>query len=172
MAAKRTAGVPRDAGRAGTTPSSTPRDEDTSEVARIPLYRGGKVAAYAIVDAADAQRISETRWRLSSRGYAVHGHDAEGMHRIVLELQAGDGKTVDHENDDPLDNRRSNLRVVEHGFNIRRAMGDVGASFHAATGRWQARYRGRTLGYFADEDTARREVRRAAARDEIAQVQR
>lgn len=82
---------------------------------KIPLLRRrNSVVAYATVDAADAEWLSQWRWRLNSEGYAVRtGTGSEGsrtiyMHRELLPVVAP--YVVDHANGVKLDNRRSNLR--------------------------------------------------------------
>ena len=40
------------------------------------------------------------------------------LHRMVMGLQKGDGKNIDHVKGDKLDNRRSNLRIVTPNQNM------------------------------------------------------
>lgn len=53
------------------------------------------------------------------------GHLSEGsrctifLHRAVMALRTGDGKTVDHVNGDGLDCKRANLRIVTRRENTR-----------------------------------------------------
>ena len=42
--------------------------------ARIPVYAGGQVAAYALVDALDVAKVMGVRWRLRDDGY-THAYD-------------------------------------------------------------------------------------------------
>jgi hypothetical protein len=83
---------------------------------RIPLSRG----AFALIDAADAERVSRRRWHLmrgqSGVRYALTGGGLS-MHRLILGLSKGDATHVDHINGDGLDNRRSNLRTCTRGQN-------------------------------------------------------
>jgi hypothetical protein len=39
------------------------------------------------------------------------------MHRVILGLQKGDGKVVDHRNQNGLDNRRENQRIASPAIN-------------------------------------------------------
>jgi hypothetical protein len=95
------------------------RDSDYRE---IPLYvRGGAVGSWALVDAEDYDEIAKTRWHVGSNGYARHGtsgRDFKLMHRLLLGLERGDKRNVDHRNGNKLDNRRENLRVVTHAQNL------------------------------------------------------
>lgn len=139
----------------------------------VPVYgRGGVVRAYALVDAADAEQVLAHRWHLKDGGYVVRDAPrAEGrgrgklrLHRQIMGLERGDPREVDHENGNPLDCRRSNLRVCTHaqnGQNLRRGFGTSshrGVALFARTGRWQAYAtvdgRRHHLGYFAGEEEA------------------
>ena len=88
-------------------------------VIRLPLHRGGRVVAYALVDAQDVVQAAH-RWRLDSEGYAAR--KTEGcevrLHRVILGLSVGDGLEVDHLNGDRLDYRRANLVVTTHAANM------------------------------------------------------
>lgn len=76
----------------------------------------GAVRGVALVDDADLERLSAFRWFLNSNGYAARAIGdgrAELMHREIMGLGHGDGQFVDHVNQNKLDNRRENLRVVD-----------------------------------------------------------
>src|SRR5687767_10322229 len=85
-----------------------------SEDAYIPIYdRDGNIKAHIRLDAADAQKYGKWKWTLRS-GYAVRtdsGHSVS-LHRLILGLERGDPRQVDHINGNRLDNRRANIRVV------------------------------------------------------------
>lgn len=86
----------------------------------LPVYRRGEIVAYALVDEADYERFKGYRWRpLSTLGYPSTNIDGRphSLHRLVIGLQPGDGLECDHVNRNPLDNRRSNLRLVSHREN-------------------------------------------------------
>lgn len=79
----------------------------------IPLSRG-KVA---IISAEDVPLTSGYAWSLHSSGYAqARGHDGSNLllHRLLLGFPDAD---IDHISGDKLDNRRSNLRVVNRSQN-------------------------------------------------------
>ena len=96
----------------------------TTEYREIPLTQGYT----AIVDEVDFKRISRWSWCVRFCGhqlpYAARGGYVRGkrydvlMHRQIMNLSAGDGKEVDHINRNPLDNRRSNLRLVTRKENL------------------------------------------------------
>ena len=78
---------------------------------RIPLYRiDGSIRAHVRISESDSHYISRFSWSISGK-YAkrhVNGSSVK-MHRDIMNCP--DGMEVDHINGDPLDNRRSNLRI-------------------------------------------------------------
>jgi hypothetical protein len=125
------------------------RDPSTRE---IPLTRGKA----ALVDAEDYDRLMDHPWQCDSRGYACyseyHGY-FEGkskrrfilMHRVILGLQTG--QETDHINRNRLDNRKSNLRIVDRSENMRNK-GDYKNNttgyrgvHQLPSGNWRARIR-------------------------------
>lgn len=140
---------------------------------RIPLRNKHKeIVAYALVDEADYELISQFRWCRQPTGYAArlewHGignkQTMTYLHRTVLGLVPGDGKEADHINRDRLDNRRGNLRVCTHAENLQNVPGRSGTSVFRGVslhrGKWVAcvilagiKYR---AGPFTSEDEAAR----------------
>lgn len=153
-------------------------------IVRIPLRaRDGSVRAYAIVDAADAEFISQWRWQINSvTGYALR-KKREGqrthtiyLHRELLGLVPADGLFGDHIDRDRLNCRRSNLRVLRLGENqqntsAQRGTSSVyrGVSWIAQSGKWRAAIRVKsktyTLGLFENESDAANAAR--VARQQI-----
>lgn len=88
-----------------------------SRTANLPVRLGGREVAVTVVDAAVADALGRWKWCLNGRGYAMGSPGL--LHRVVLGLEKGDGSEVDHLNRDKLDNRRTNLRLVEHSENVR-----------------------------------------------------
>jgi hypothetical protein len=137
-------------------------------VARIPVYRGGEVAAVAIVDKADEALVSAWRWRLLGNGYvmAQRGELHMYLHRLIA--GAGPETSVDHWNQDKLDNRSVNLRLCSRSQNggnrqpDRRREGTSsrhkGVCWDRSRDRWAAyiHVNGKTrgLGRFDSEDSA------------------
>ncbi len=106
-------------------------------VALIPLYaREGTVRAYTLVDSDDAAFLNQWRWFLVPDGYATRTEMIEGcptsirMHRVLLGLDLGDKRIGDHINRVRIDNRRSNLRVVDKVANNQ----NRGATWGSASG--------------------------------------
>lgn len=84
------------------------------------------------------------------------------VHRWVLGLQHGDRRIGDHINGNKLDNRRSNLRIVDASGSSQNVSGRGRSRFRGVypqrSGRWQARvkFQGEThyLGTYATEEEA------------------
>lgn len=137
---------------------------------RIPLRnRVGEVIAYALVDAADYDRVlAAGPWHLH-HGYARHTVNTRQhvyMHRVVLNLPPGRVPATDHRNRDRLDNRRANLRAGSYATNAQNVPSRGGYSDHRGvtwdkrSGRWmaQAGLNGKKhhMGYYDREEEAAR----------------
>lgn len=86
------------------------------------------IRAFTFVDFEDYLWASQLRWYLKKgkcdrMGYAARGVEIDGkcqtefLHRRVLGLERGDKREGDHRNRNSLDNRRENLRIVDHAGN-------------------------------------------------------
>lgn len=124
---------------------------------QIPLTRG----QYVLVDERDYESLARYRWHCTANGYAARTvikrkrKKTIYMHRELLKAPAR--LQVDHCNQDKLDNRRENLRLVTAQQNTmnrskqrNRSAPYKGVSRHR--GRWQARIwvdgKSLHLGYF------------------------
>ena len=88
------------------------------QVRKIPLTRG----KFAIVDDADFKWLNQWKWHCDVYGYATGRANRRGrgapkilMHRLILDTPKG--AETDHINHNTLDNRRTNLRVVNRNQN-------------------------------------------------------
>jgi len=77
--------------------------------------RDGYFKADAIVDLEDYEKIKDMKFGICN-GY-VQTWGGIKLHRLILGLVPGDGKLVDHKKRNPLDNRRSKLRLCSHAEN-------------------------------------------------------
>jgi hypothetical protein len=82
--------------------------------------RNGSVRAVTKVSPEDYEWLSRWRWKLTAKGYAqrttTRGRNqwtSVRMARAILGLNPGDPRLADHVNRDRLDNRRSNLRIID-----------------------------------------------------------
>ena len=135
----------------------------------IPLTKG----QVAIVDAEDYALAVSRKWTAfgdrPTRYYArTGGKNGIAMHRMLMGVDRGDKRVVDHINGDTLDNRKSNLRICLQRDNVcnRRIDGDSTSGYKGVTfskrvngkGKWQAQIafggRKRHLGYFPDPQAA------------------
>lgn len=137
-----------------------------------------KSGEIVLIDEADLGLLSDHEWRFCPRSYVyselyLNGRRARlKMHRLIL--SAPDGLVVDHKNHNPLDNRRSNLRLCtqrQNTFNRRlyksNTSGYKGVTWDADRLRWTAHIKydssaHKRLGRFKDP------VQAAIAYDEAA----
>lgn len=77
----------------------------------------------AIVDDEDFEFLSQFKWHCTSAGYAARRSKRENgesrillMHRVIL--NTFENTSVDHIDGNPLNNRKSNIRIVEHWQNM------------------------------------------------------
>ncbi|SDW23526.1 AP2 domain-containing protein [Paenibacillus sp. PDC88] len=115
-----------------------------SAVKSISLTKG----AVSLIDNEDFDAISKYSWHLTSSGYAARRESGKIilMHRQLLGIH-GKGSNIqgDHINMNRLDNRRSNLRVVNNrennlnrGIPSNNTSGYLGVSFCKSRGNWEA----------------------------------
>lgn len=134
----------------------------------IPLTQG----KFAIVDEEDYPELSKYRWRIQAHRYAARegmGGDKRKqvyMHRELLGVP--EGFVVDHINGDPLDNRKSNLRICRQADNAKNqtktrsdnSSGYKGVTFWKRDGNWKAQLytngKNINLGYFDNKHDAAR----------------
>lgn len=148
----------------------------------IPLHRrDGTIRAFAHVDAEDFERVNEHRWFIDSDGYVIR-HRREGtyirrvvgrmyLHRFVMGLEPSDPRRVDHQDRDPLNNWRDNLRFATDAQNAQnqgprkrtlKVSGHRGVVWDKTRGKWRAQAmldgKCHNLGRFDDVEEAARVV--------------
>jgi hypothetical protein len=109
-------------------------------MSRLKLSDGGET----IVDTSDYKFLSQWKWRKNSQGYVRRSiPNGEFLHRVLLNAPAD--KLVDHINRNPLDNRKSNLRLCtasENNVNQKRRKdnksGHRGVSWYSTPKKWAA----------------------------------
>lgn len=99
------------------------------------------------------------KWRLASTGYAATqiGGKVVYMHELLVPKKPF-GEVIDHINFDKLDNRRINLQVLANHENLMRNRRNLnpekGVGFHAASGKWRARFGDIYIGLFLTKESA------------------
>jgi hypothetical protein len=110
------------------------------EVMKVEVAKG----VFAEIDDEDADKVGKCKWSLSGNGYVVgyvkgswntetQNGERPYLHRYIVD--APPNSVVDHLNNDPLDNRKENLRVTKHGHNIARNNRNGGVH-QRESGRW------------------------------------
>lgn len=132
-------------------------------------------------DKEDYERVSQHTWSNNGKGYimtGVYNKDSGRviglrLHRLIMNVSYS--KTfVDHINHNPLDNRKSNLRVCSRAennrnqsVNVNNTSGFKGVHWHNVTNKWVARIRinGKLkhLGYFTNKLEAAKAYNKAAS---------
>lgn len=160
------------------SPTPEPKnDTDLLDDGTVRLHLNG--GQFALIDAADLPLVAHRRWHAQAGKYTTYARytdrDGKGgnfvvhMHRLILGLERGDRRHVDHINHNGLDNRRSNLRIASRTENMANSTKPRlkspyrGVAFYPAKdggGKWQARirWRGRQLNlglYETPEEAAR-----------------
>lgn len=120
------------------------------------------------LDEEDLPLISQYTWSIGTHGYVQRWIHPNGkticvlLHRELLGLRKGDRRIGDHINGNKLDNRRSNLRIVDASGSSQNVSGRGRSRYRGVypgrSGRWQARvkFQGRMhyLGTYATEQEA------------------
>lgn len=144
----------------------------------IPLTQGYST----LIDDEDFELVTQKNWHTlhAARGPRANtnirwgtGYTGLTLGRFLMGLRPGDKRDVDHINRDPLDNRRSNLRIVTRAQNAKnRSIGRANTSGYMGVGwykhyqNWRARITtdGKKvfLGYFESRESAARAYNNAA----------
>jgi len=99
------------------------------------------------LDAEDAHYLDYYTWRINAQGYLANRNANMRFHNLVMgRFDCSDGLVCDHINQNPLDNRKCNLRIVDKRINALNSKlrsdntsGYKGVSFDKRSGRWFAR---------------------------------
>ena len=114
--------------------------------AEIILYnKNYEEVGRALIDLEDIDKVKNLRWCLNGNGYVLHGTNKNKafLHRLLIDCP--DDMMVDHINRNPLDNRKSNLRIVNNqqnsmnkGAQRRNTSGHKGVSWDKSKNKWYA----------------------------------
>ncbi len=134
---------PKRWGRICTNPpkrcASAPPSESDPDIRRIPVGKG----LFALVDAADYEKVRKYRWCASVHGrnvYAVTTINGRSvtMHRLLMKPRKG--YVVDHIDGNGLNNRRCNLQVCTRAQNLANQTPRGGASQYVGVYRYRDRW--------------------------------
>lgn len=130
--------------------------------AEIILYnKRHEEIARALIDLDDLDKIKDLKWHLN-HGYA-RNNKIGSLHRLVMDCP--DDMVIDHINHNPLDNRKSNLRICTQQQNLmnlskksNNTSGTTGVSWSKVKNKWMSIIviNGKTifLGYFNNKEDA------------------
>lgn len=96
--------------------------EDLNTVQIILKNKEYKEVARALIDMDDLERIIQHRWRFNGVNRPPMTHIRGQTKNLSLSriiMNAPDNMVIDHKNGNPLDNRKSNLRICTAGQNAR-----------------------------------------------------
>ena len=102
-------------------------DTSSPQPVLIPLRSKKYPGLFAIVDAEDAESVSQFQWRVTKDHNTFYAYryipfskrdritNAQAMHRFILNAEKG--TMIDHANRNGLDNRKENLRFATNRLN-------------------------------------------------------
>ena len=112
------------------------------------------------IDKEDYKEVSKYTWFMDSKGYLVTANirgKVTKLHRFIMKAKKGD--FVDHKNNNPQNNRKSELRICTNQENSRNRKGVKGYSFDKRMKKYRAsilfNYKTTQLGSYTTEDEAR-----------------
>ncbi len=138
---------------------------------QIPVWKKGEIIAYTIVDDNDYDSLSQYKWYMDTNRHIRRTIGPKNkriniyIHREIMGLEYGNERQVDHKDQDPLNNVRSNLRYSTNALNRQNVGSNKnssseyrGVAFHKGTRKWQANVqingKAHYLGIYADEKEA------------------
>lgn len=126
-----------------------------------------KELARAIIDLEDVERCKQYKWCLTTKNYVISNDQGRmiKLHRFIKNVLDDEDIEIDHENRNPLNNRKYNLRLCSHRNNSRykgiqsnNTSGVIGVSYSDRNDKWRVYITPNKkqihLGYFDDIENA------------------
>jgi len=121
-----------------------------NDICRIKLYdREGNKKIETIIDTEDYEKVKGIKWYLGDGKYVIHSRYKKAslkLHRTILELSENDNSIIDHIDGNPLNNKKSNLRICtsqQNTFNqkkrINNTSGFKGIFWNKIESKWESR---------------------------------
>ena len=112
------------------------------------------------VDDDDYGKYSTLKWHLSDTGYAIRRTNGETtrLHRLIMNCP--EGLVVDHLNGDPLDCRKSNMRICTQRENSKNRHGTKGYTYDKEKKKWMVRVNQQFCGRYDTEEEAKEAYRK------------
>ena len=119
-------------------------DKDCEEIAR------------ALINLEDIDKVSKYKWHLNNDGYVVN-KKVGSLHRFITDCPSD--KVIDHKNNNPLDNRRCNIRICtiqQNSMNMSKHKNSSsqykGVSWKQQNKKWCVQIKGRHIGLYESEE--------------------
>lgn len=122
------------------------------DYAELILYdNNGNEKAKSIIDIDDIEKIKNYKWGLDSKGYVKRNNESSKtikLHNYIMGYDCDDNYYYDHIDRNPLNNRKSNLRVCtkqqntwNRSISSRNTTGTPGLYFKKSRNKWTVTFR-------------------------------
>jgi hypothetical protein len=121
----------------------------------------------AMIDLEDVERCQQYKWCLTTNDYVVSNVNGQmiKLHRFIMDILDNDDVVIDHEDRNPLNNRKYNLRICTNRENTRykgiqsnNTSGVIGVNYVERVNKWRAYITPNKkqifLGYYDDIENA------------------
>ena len=141
-------------------PSTIKRCDDHAEIIIEDKHKN--IVGIGIIDIEDIDKCIYYRWSINNLGYIVtyKNNKCILLHKLIL-VNNDKTKVIDHINRNKLDNRKSNLRIVDHYINSHNRdiiKNNKGIQFRKSDNKWIVTFyvKGKRMyfGSYANEEVA------------------
>ena len=109
------------------------------DIAYMDIYneKGIKIAE-TVFDTEDVPKVRYIKWKLSNSGYVMNTPKYRGSNKHLSRTILETDQFVDHIDQNPLNNRKPNLRIVSKSQNAMNQKQTAGVSYNKDTQKWIA----------------------------------